>query len=75
MAYLIAGLVLASLASFVAVIVGTAMGVGTDDGFSHGIWPIVLMLPLFALPAAMVLTFALLIVGAASRRRGTHPTP
>lgn len=74
MAYLIAVLVLASLASFVAVIVGTAMGAGAEDGFSHGIWPIVLMAPLFALPAAMVLTFALLIMGAASRRRGTHPT-
>jgi Ni/Fe-hydrogenase subunit HybB-like protein len=50
MAYLIAGLVVVSLASFVAVIVGTAMGAGTEDGFSKGLWPIVLMLPLFALP-------------------------
>ena len=68
MAYLIAGLVVASLASFVAVIVGTAMGVGTDDGFSHGLWPVVLMLPLFALPSAMLLTIALLIISSVTRR-------
>jgi Ni/Fe-hydrogenase subunit HybB-like protein len=74
MAYLIAGLVLASLASFVAIIAGTAFGVGAENGFSHGVWPVVLMLPAFTLPAAMLLTVALLVVGAVSRRRGTHPT-
>jgi Ni/Fe-hydrogenase subunit HybB-like protein len=72
MAYLIAGLVVVSLASFIAVIVGTAMGAGTEDGFSRGLWPIVLMLPLFALPSAMLLTIALLIISNVSRRSGNR---
>lgn len=70
MAYLIAGLVLASLASFVAVIAGTAVGAGTDGGFGRGLWPVVIMLPGFALPVAMLLTIALLIISSISRKRG-----
>ena len=73
MAYLIAGLVLAALASFVAVIIGTAVGAGAADGFSHGVWPVILMLPLFALPAAMLLTIALLIISGITRSRDRHP--
>jgi Ni/Fe-hydrogenase subunit HybB-like protein len=72
MAYLIAGLVVVALASFVAVIVGTAMGAGTEDGFSRGLWPFVLMLPLFTLPSAMLLTIALLIISNVSRRSGNR---
>lgn len=68
MAYLIAVLVVLSLASFIAVIAGTAMGAGVDDGFSRGVWPIVLMAPLFALPSAMLLTIALLIISSVSRK-------
>jgi Ni/Fe-hydrogenase subunit HybB-like protein len=70
MAYLIAGLVILALASFVAVIIGTAMGAGTENGFSHGLWPTIIMLPLFALPTAMLLTIALLITSNISRRNG-----
>lgn len=70
MAYLIAVLVIVSLASFVAVIIGTAMGAGTEDGFSHGLWPTVIMLPLFALPSAMLLTIALLIISSVTRKNG-----
>jgi Ni/Fe-hydrogenase subunit HybB-like protein len=69
MAYLIAILVVLSLASFIAVIAGTAMGAGADDGFSQGVWPVVLMAPLFALPSAMLLTIALLIISSASRKK------
>ena len=68
MAYLIAILVVVSLASFIAVILGTAMGAGVDDGFSQGLWPIVLMAPIFALPAAMLLTIALLIISSVTRK-------
>ena len=68
MAYLIAVLVILALASFIAVIVGTAMGAGVDDGFSQGLWPIVLMAPIFALPAAMLLTIALLIISSVTRK-------
>lgn len=74
MAYLIAVLVVLSLASFIAVIVGTALGAGTDDGFSEGLWPAVLMLPLFALPSAMLLTIALLVISSVTRRKSQHPS-
>lgn len=74
MAYLIAALVIVSLASFVAVIVGTAMGAGAEDGFSQGLWPIVIMLPLFALPAAMLLTIALLVISNVTRKNGNRPS-
>jgi Ni/Fe-hydrogenase subunit HybB-like protein len=72
MAYLIAGLVILALASFVAVIIGTAMGAGTENGFSQGLWPTIIMLPLFALPTAMLLTIALLIISSISRKNGNR---
>lgn len=74
MAYMIAGFVLASLASFVAVIVGTSAGAGADDGFGQGVWPAVIMLPMFALPAAMLLTITLLIISAVTRSRTDRET-
>jgi uncharacterized membrane protein len=72
MAYLIAILVIVALASFIAVIVGTAMGAGTEDGFSQGVWPIVIMMPLFALPIAMLLTIALLIISGVTRKNANR---
>jgi Ni/Fe-hydrogenase subunit HybB-like protein len=72
MAYLIAGLVVLALASFIAVIIGTAMGAGTENGFSEGLWPTVIMLPLFALPTAMLLTIALLIISSIARKNGNR---
>ncbi len=73
-AYLIAALVVLSLGAFIAVIVGTGLGAGNDDGFSQGLWPVVLMLPLFALPTAMLLTIALLVISAVARGKGQHPS-
>ncbi|MCU1545818.1 MAG: hypothetical protein JWP30_918 [Homoserinimonas sp.] len=74
MAYMIAALVLLSLASFVAVIIGTSVGAGENDGFSQGAWPSIIMLPLFALPVAMILTIALLIVSTVKRsKRNGNP--
>ena len=69
LAYLIAGLVLLSVASFVAVIIGTQAGAGADDGFSHGLWPSVLLFPLFALPVAFLLLVVLLVRGVNRRSR------
>lgn len=66
---MIVGLVAASVIAFVAIIVGTQLGAGADDGFSHGLWPTILMLPLFALPVAFVLLVVLLIRGVGRRSR------
>jgi hypothetical protein len=67
MAYLIAILVVLSLASFIAVIAGSAMG-ALPDAIDEGLWPAVLMLPWFALPSAMLLTIALLIISSVTRK-------
>lgn len=68
-AYIIVVLVVLSVASFVAVIIGTQSGVGENDGFSHGIWPAVLIFPLFALPVAFLLLVVLLVRGVSRRSR------
>ena len=58
-----------SILAFIAVMIGTAVGAGENDGFSQGIWPIVLTLPLFGLPIAFLLLIALLIVKDVRRAR------
>jgi uncharacterized membrane protein len=67
MAYMIAGIVGLSIVAFVAVIVGTYVGMNAND-FASGIWPMVLNLPLFGLPVGFVLIIVLLILS--MRRRG-----
>ena len=58
-----------SILAFIAVISGTAAGAGANDGFSQGIWPLVIMLPWFGLPLAFLLLIALLIVNGVRRAR------
>lgn len=69
LAFMIVGLVSASIVAFIAVIVATQLGIGANDGFSHGVWPVVLMLPLFALPVAFLLLVVLIIRGVGRRSR------
>lgn len=56
-----------SVACFLAVIVGTATGMTAPD-FESGIWPIVMILPLFGLPIAFIMIIAVLILNARRRR-------
>lgn len=72
MAYMVAGVVGISILSFFAVIAATATGVGADDGFSKGIWPFIIMLPLFGLPLGFVLIIALLVISTVRRSRQTR---
>ena len=58
-----------ALACFVAVIVGTSLGAGVDDGFSHGIWPTVFFVQYYGLPLAFLLIIALLVSNAMRRSR------
>lgn len=66
LAYTIASIVGLSILSFLAVILGTALGV---RDFSAGLWPTVLIFPLFGLPVGFVLIIVLLVVGARRRAR------
>lgn len=60
------GLVAASIICFFAIILATPLGV-TD--FSAGIWPVVVLLPLIALPIGFLLIVALLIMSFVRRNR------
>lgn len=68
LAYMVAGIVVLSLAAFVALIAGTGLGLERDD-FAQGMWPTITILPLIGLPIGFVLIIALLIVSAVRRGR------
>lgn len=62
-------LIVASLGCFIAMIVGTSLGIGDNDGFSHGIWPTVILVPYYGLPLAFILIVALLVSNGVRRSR------
>lgn len=68
LAYMVAAVILVSLASFVAVLIAYGQSF-TAEQYSSGIWPIVTILPLIGLPIGFVLIIALLIVSAVRRGR------
>jgi len=72
LAYMFIGVVGLSILAFLAVMIATFAGAGADDGFSQGIWPFILTLPLFGLPAAFLLLIALLIVNGVRRARASR---
>lgn len=72
LAFMVAGVVGVSLLAFIAVLIGTAVGVGNNDGFSQGIWPIVLTFPLFGLPLGFLLVIAVLVISAVHRGRAAR---
>jgi Ni/Fe-hydrogenase subunit HybB-like protein len=72
LAYMFISVIGVSIAAFIAVMIGTLVGAGADDGFSQGAWPVVLTLPLFGLPIAFLLLIALLIVNGIRRARASR---
>jgi hypothetical protein len=72
LAFMFVGIIGISILAFIAVMIGTLAGAGEDDGFSQGVWPIVLTLPLFGLPIAFLLLIALLIVNGVRRTRASR---
>ena len=73
LAYMVAATIGLSILAFLAVMIGTLAGVGADDGFSQGIWPAILILPLIGLPIGFVLLIVLLIVNGVRRSRESRP--
>jgi Ni/Fe-hydrogenase subunit HybB-like protein len=69
LAYMFVSVVGVSILCFLAVMFGTMAGAGANDGFSQGVWPAVVTLPLFGLPIAFLLLIALLIVNGVRRAR------
>ncbi len=54
---------------FIAVIVGTALGV---RDFGAGAWPVVLVLPVIGLPLGVILIITLIIVSGIRRGRAAR---
>ena len=75
LAYMVASVVGLSIASFIALIAGTAAGAGADDGFSKGLWPVIITLPLFGLPLGFLLTIGLIVFVAVRRGRESKANP
>lgn len=71
LAYMVAGIIVLSLASFVAVIIATASGLD-PRGFASGVWPVITLLPLIGLPIGFVLIITLLVVSAVRRGRAAR---
>ena len=72
---MVAGVVGLSILCFVAMIAGTALGVGDNDGFSKGLWPVIITLPLFGLPLGFLLTIGLIVFVAIRRNRDSSASP
>jgi len=72
---MVAGVVGLSILCFIAMIAGTALGVGDNDGFSKGLWPAIITLPLFGLPLGFLLTIGLIVFVAIRRKRDSTANP
>jgi magnesium-transporting ATPase (P-type) len=66
LAFMVAAAIGLSIICFLAVIIGT--GVGVTD-FGTGIWPVVIVLPVIGLPLGLLLMITLLIVSGIRRAR------
>ena len=57
-----------SILALFALVVGNVIGLDAA-GFASGAWPVVLVLPLYALPVGMLFFIGLIVVVARSRAR------
>jgi len=67
MAYIIAAVIVLSIACFFSIIIGTSAGMQQAD-FAQGVWPAVAVFPLIGLPVGFLLIIVLLILGMRRRR-------
>ena len=69
LAYISLGLAVVAIGCFFAVIIARPAGV-TD--FSEGLWPLIVVFPLIALPTAFILIVVLLIMSFVRRARANR---
>lgn len=69
LAFMSLGLAVVSIGCFLAIIIARPAGV-TD--FTEGIWPLIAVLPLIALPIAFLMILALLIMTFVRRARANR---
>jgi len=71
LAFMVAAIIVLSLASLIAALIAaTGSGFGRDD-FAQGIWPAVTIMPLVGLSTGFVLIIVLLVVSAVRRGRAS----
>jgi hypothetical protein len=68
-AYMVAACVGISFIAVIAIVVATFLGVGADDGFSRGAWPVIIVLPAPGLIIGLLLVIVLIVVSAVRRGR------
>jgi hypothetical protein len=73
LAYMIAGIVGASLLCFAAFLIASLVGV-RGEALATGVWPVVVIFPLIGLPIGFVLVIVLLFINL-RRRAGEAPKP
>ena len=68
LAYMLASTIGLSILSFLAVIFGTLAGMRPAD-FAAGLWPVVSILPLIALPIGFIIVIVLIVINGRRRAR------
>lgn len=68
LAFMALGLTVLSIVCFFAIMIATGTGMKQSD-FATGIWPVVGVMPLVALPIAFLLIVALLVMSFVRRAR------
>ncbi|MET4638833.1 multidrug ABC transporter ATPase [Mycetocola sp. 2940] len=68
LAFMLLALVALSVGSFIAIMVGTMQGMGSEN-FASGLWPVIVMIPYVGLPLSIVLLIVLMISSAVRRAR------
>ncbi|WP_348788482.1 hypothetical protein [Leifsonia sp. NPDC080035] len=69
LSYIVAALVVVSLVCIAAILIGSAVGGMPQQGSGQGIWPVVFLFPLIALPIAFILLVTLIVVTGRQRSR------
>ncbi|WP_426624948.1 hypothetical protein ACPPVW_02355 [Leifsonia sp. McL0607] len=69
LSYIVAALVVVSLVCIAAILIGSAAGGMPQQGSGQGLWPVVFLFPLIALPIAFLLLIALIVITGRQRSR------
>jgi hypothetical protein len=72
LAFMVAACVGIAFLAILAIIVATFAGVGANDGFSSGIWPVIIVLPAPGLILGLLLVITLIVVSAVRRARDSR---
>ena len=64
--------ILVSFVAISAILAGYATGTAAHDGFSHGLWPAVLVTPMIGFPLGFIVMMVLLVISTTGKNRRTR---